>query len=112
MRSQWADGAALREQQTWKSQEAFTPPIRENLNDRPPRRHRAQWSPYNSPHYERLMRSSPVLPRYYPSSKMGPKSHTTITIPISVASSFLLIRRQLIRENAVGSANLVKETTD
>ncbi|GBM30224.1 hypothetical protein AVEN_10968-1 [Araneus ventricosus] len=32
-------------------------------------------------HYKRLMRRSPVLPGYDPSSEMGPKSHNTITIP-------------------------------
>ncbi|GBM14219.1 hypothetical protein AVEN_167305-1 [Araneus ventricosus] len=29
------------------------------LNGRPPRFHRALWSPHNSPHYERLMRRPP-----------------------------------------------------
>ncbi|GBM98992.1 hypothetical protein AVEN_45565-1 [Araneus ventricosus] len=32
-------------------------------NDRPPRLHRALWSPHNSPHYERLMRCPPPLYR-------------------------------------------------
>ncbi|GBM98529.1 hypothetical protein AVEN_53821-1 [Araneus ventricosus] len=65
---------------------------------RPPRLHRALWSPHNSPHYERLMRRPPILPGYDPSSEVGPKSHTTITASTKGARTCLLIRQLLIRE--------------
>ncbi|GBM17998.1 hypothetical protein AVEN_238394-1 [Araneus ventricosus] len=68
------------------------------LNDQPPRLHRALWSPYNSPHYERLMRRPPILPGYDPSSEVGPKSHSTITASTKGARTCLLIRQLLIRE--------------
>ncbi|GBM60989.1 hypothetical protein AVEN_199791-1 [Araneus ventricosus] len=68
------------------------------LNDRPPRLHRAQWAPHNSPHYERLMRRPPILPGYGPSSDIGPKSHTTLTVYTNGARTCLLIRQLLIRE--------------
>ncbi|GBM23574.1 hypothetical protein AVEN_196649-1 [Araneus ventricosus] len=44
---------------------------------------------------------TPVLPGYDPSSQIGPKSHTTIIVPIREARSCLLIRQLLIRELAV-----------
>ncbi|GBO17538.1 hypothetical protein AVEN_219698-1 [Araneus ventricosus] len=68
------------------------------LNDWPPRLHRALWSPHNSPHHERLIRRPPILPGYDPSSEMGPKSHTTITVSTKAARTCLLIRQLLIRE--------------
>ncbi|GBM77049.1 hypothetical protein AVEN_79060-1 [Araneus ventricosus] len=49
------------------------------LNDRPPRL-RALRPPHNSSHYERLIRRPPILSGFDPSSEMGPKSHTTITV--------------------------------
>ncbi|GBN67601.1 hypothetical protein AVEN_105655-1 [Araneus ventricosus] len=51
----------------------------------------------DSPHYERLMRPSPVLPGYDPSSEMGPKNHTTISVPTGETRTHLPIRRLLIR---------------
>ncbi|GBM20864.1 hypothetical protein AVEN_224111-1 [Araneus ventricosus] len=76
---------------------ALTPGF--TLNDRPPRLHRALWSPHNSPHYELLMRRLLILPRYGydPSTKMIPKSHTTITVSTKGARTCLLIRQLLIR---------------
>ncbi|GBO26721.1 hypothetical protein AVEN_238191-1 [Araneus ventricosus] len=68
------------------------------LNDRPPRLHRALWSLHNSPHHERHIRRSPILPGYDPSSEMGPKSHITITVFTKGARTCLLIRQLLIRE--------------
>ncbi|GBN44382.1 hypothetical protein AVEN_193323-1, partial [Araneus ventricosus] len=41
----------------------------------------ALWFLHNSPHYERLMQQTPVLPGYDPSSEVGPKSLTTIIVP-------------------------------
>ncbi|GBM37403.1 hypothetical protein AVEN_28353-1 [Araneus ventricosus] len=68
------------------------------LNERPQRLHPALWSPHNSSHYERLMRRPLILPGYDPSSEMGNKSHTTITVPTKGASTCLLMRQLLIRE--------------
>ncbi|GBN18290.1 hypothetical protein AVEN_166926-1 [Araneus ventricosus] len=51
------------------------------------------------------MIGNPVLPGYDPSSEMGHKSHTTITVPTSEAKTCLLIRQLLIRELAVPSVH-------
>ncbi|GBO43397.1 hypothetical protein AVEN_229646-1 [Araneus ventricosus] len=59
------------------------------MNDRPPRLHQALWSPHNSPHYEWLMRRSLILLGYDPSSKMSPKSHTTITVSTKGSENLL-----------------------
>ncbi|GBN80691.1 hypothetical protein AVEN_98463-1 [Araneus ventricosus] len=61
--------------------------------------------PHNSPHYQGFMRRPTVIPGYYPSSEMGPKSHTTITTPSEEARTCLLIRQLLIRELAVPPRN-------
>ncbi|GBM40727.1 hypothetical protein AVEN_9426-1 [Araneus ventricosus] len=47
------------------------------------------------------MRRPLALPGYDLSSEMGPKSHTTIIVPIREARTCLLIRQLLIRELAV-----------
>ncbi|GBM37459.1 hypothetical protein AVEN_263137-1 [Araneus ventricosus] len=48
----------------------------------PPRQHsQALRFLHYSPHYERFMQQTPVLPGYDLSSEMGPKSHTTIIVP-------------------------------
>ncbi|GBN13336.1 hypothetical protein AVEN_39128-1 [Araneus ventricosus] len=47
------------------------------------------------------MRRPSVLPGYDPSSEMGPKNHTTITVPTREARTCLHIRLLLISELAV-----------
>ncbi|GBN88986.1 hypothetical protein AVEN_173424-1 [Araneus ventricosus] len=75
------------------------------MKDRPPRQHSQELRPpHHNSHYEQLMRRpppAPVLPRYDLSSEMGPKSHTTIIVPIREARTCLPIRQLFIRELAV-----------
>ncbi|GBO36350.1 hypothetical protein AVEN_102502-1 [Araneus ventricosus] len=50
-------------------------------------------APHYNPHYERFMRRPPtttVLPGYDLSSEMGPKSHTTIIVPLGRRESAYL----------------------
>ncbi|GBO39246.1 hypothetical protein AVEN_264619-1 [Araneus ventricosus] len=47
------------------------------------------------------MRRPSILPGYYLSSEMVPKSHTTVIVPIREARTCLLIRQLLIRELVV-----------
>ncbi|GBM47517.1 hypothetical protein AVEN_211137-1 [Araneus ventricosus] len=70
----------------------------------------ALWPTHNSPHHERLMRQSPVLPGYDLSAEMGLKSHTIISIPTGEARTCLLKLQLLIRELAVtpGGVNVWK----
>ncbi|GBM64635.1 hypothetical protein AVEN_91706-1 [Araneus ventricosus] len=53
------------------------------LNDRPPRLHRALWSPITSGTCD----DTPILPGYDPSSEIGLKHHTTITVSTKGAST-------------------------
>ncbi|GBM98125.1 hypothetical protein AVEN_229768-1 [Araneus ventricosus] len=56
------------------------------LNDRPPRLHRALWSPITSGSCD----DPPILPFDDPSSEIGPKSHTTTITVFAKASEFVL----------------------
>ncbi|GBN48164.1 hypothetical protein AVEN_222054-1 [Araneus ventricosus] len=68
------------------------------LNDRPPRLHRTLWSPHNNPITSGSCDDPPILQGHDPSSEMGAKSHTTITVSTKGASTCQLMRQLLIRQ--------------